>query len=274
MPRATVNGCELFYVVDDYTDPWIPHEAVLMHHGFARSHRWLYGWVPTLARHYAVVRFDARGMGDSQSAPWDFPWSLEAFSDDVLGLMNVLGLEKVHFIGDSMGGLVGATFAAKHSDRLHTLVLCTTPPVLNFGPIPGYKDRISGILALGHWGASPLRKLSPAQSQDPIERSKNAWILMEYKRTPLQVGLAREEWLKRPSSTDITGLLPQIQAPTLVLSPGKVSSERLAKQKMIAQGIPNSRHVVIDEAVDSYISLDFPDRCAAAALEFIRAHQA
>src|SRR5436853_122034 len=110
MPRAKVNGFRMHYVLDDFTDPWLPHETVLMHHGFMRSYRWFYGWVPTIARHYRVVRPDARGHGASEAPGWDFEWSLEGLADDVLGLIDHLGLEKVHYIGESFGGLVGATF--------------------------------------------------------------------------------------------------------------------------------------------------------------------
>ena len=59
------DGTELFYTVDDFTDPWTEPQTVLMHHGMAKNHRMWFGWVPTIARHYRVIRFDMRGMGQS-----------------------------------------------------------------------------------------------------------------------------------------------------------------------------------------------------------------
>ena len=59
------DGAELFYTVDDFTDPWTQPETVVLHHGMAKNHKLWYAWVPILAQHYRVVRFDMRGMGQS-----------------------------------------------------------------------------------------------------------------------------------------------------------------------------------------------------------------
>jgi pimeloyl-ACP methyl ester carboxylesterase len=60
----------LHYTVDDYTDPWKNAQFVVLQHGNGRSSRFWYSWVPYLARHYRVVRPDARGLGSS-SAQFD-----------------------------------------------------------------------------------------------------------------------------------------------------------------------------------------------------------
>ena len=59
------DGCELFYTIDDFTDPWTEPQIVVMHHGMAKNHKLWFGWVPIIARHYRVIRFDMRGMGQS-----------------------------------------------------------------------------------------------------------------------------------------------------------------------------------------------------------------
>src|SRR6267142_1021315 len=59
------DGAELFYTIDDYTDPWTQPETVVLHHGMAKNHQLWYAWIPILAQHYRVVRFDMRGMGQS-----------------------------------------------------------------------------------------------------------------------------------------------------------------------------------------------------------------
>ena len=60
---------EMHYVVDDFTDPWTQPETVLMLHGNAESGLAWWAWVPTLARHYRVVRPDMRGFGQSTPMP-------------------------------------------------------------------------------------------------------------------------------------------------------------------------------------------------------------
>ncbi|HEV8519106.1 MAG TPA: alpha/beta fold hydrolase, partial [Burkholderiales bacterium] len=53
------------YELDDYTDPWKKAPCLLLQHGFARSSRFWYSWVPYLSRFYRVVRPDLRGLGNS-----------------------------------------------------------------------------------------------------------------------------------------------------------------------------------------------------------------
>ena len=55
----------LHYVIDDYTDPWKNAPAIVLQHGFARSAKFWYQWVPYLARFYKVIRTDLRGLGES-----------------------------------------------------------------------------------------------------------------------------------------------------------------------------------------------------------------
>ena len=40
------DGCELFYTIDDFTDPWTEPETVVMHHGMAKNHKLWFGWGP------------------------------------------------------------------------------------------------------------------------------------------------------------------------------------------------------------------------------------
>src|SRR5213082_2776414 len=121
------DGAELFYTVDDYTDPWTQPETVVLHHGMAKNHKLWYAWVPMLAQHYRVVRFDMRGMGQSSVHSPGYLWSLENFDRDLLGLLDQLGLSRVHLIGETVGGSIAMRFATLHQDRLLSLAVCTSP---------------------------------------------------------------------------------------------------------------------------------------------------
>src|ERR1700754_1066658 len=61
---------DLYYDVDDYTAPWRNAPYLVLQHGYGRSGRFWYSWVPYLARFYKVVRPDLRGLGRS-AAPFD-----------------------------------------------------------------------------------------------------------------------------------------------------------------------------------------------------------
>ncbi len=129
MPTLSVTPrAELFYQVDDYTDPWRKPETILLCHGNNESHRAWYGWVPHLARHYKVVRPDMRGFGDSTPMARDFPWTLDIVINDYLALMDHLGIERFHLVGAKIGGVINRAFAARHPHRVHTLTVVGSPP--------------------------------------------------------------------------------------------------------------------------------------------------
>ena len=67
MPYLRLNGLRFHYHLDDYTEPWQAKSVVLLHHAAAGNlHRWR-AWVPTLARHHQVLRFDMRGHAGTPS---------------------------------------------------------------------------------------------------------------------------------------------------------------------------------------------------------------
>ncbi|MFQ6029739.1 MAG: alpha/beta fold hydrolase, partial [Dehalococcoidia bacterium] len=121
------DGIELFYRVDDFTDPWTEPETVVLHHGMAKSHKLWYAWVPIIARHYRVLRYDMRGMGQSSVPEPGYPWSVDNFAADLLEFADKLELEKFHLIGETVGGSISMRFATLHQERLRSLTACTSP---------------------------------------------------------------------------------------------------------------------------------------------------
>ncbi len=115
MPIATVNGVNLAYVVKGRGTPLVAM------HGFAHS---TYTWEPVmdaLSRRCQVFAYDHRGHGASGTpqAPYDIP----ALADDLLGLLNFWGLDRVHLMGHSMGGRTALWFALQRPEKLESLTL-------------------------------------------------------------------------------------------------------------------------------------------------------
>jgi pimeloyl-ACP methyl ester carboxylesterase len=121
MPILDVNGDRFHYHVDDFSDPWLPSDPVLLHHAAGGNlHRWR-AWVPTLARRRRVVRFDMRGHAGTPP-PHGLQYSLPELAADIARVMDGLGIEKAHLVGNSQGGQSAMVLAMKEPDRVDKLV--------------------------------------------------------------------------------------------------------------------------------------------------------
>jgi 3-oxoadipate enol-lactonase len=123
---------------------------------------------------YRVLRFDTRGHGQS-GAPAGAD-SLEQLSDDLKALLDGLGIPATHFVGLSMGGMIGQVFALKHPAMVQSLVLCDTTSRYPAAAAPIWEDRIKAVGAKGmepmvaptleRWFTAPFR----ARRRDLMER--------------------------------------------------------------------------------------------------------
>ncbi len=115
MPYAETNGISLYY--EEYGEG---HPLVLIH-GLGSS---LESWsvqVPIYSQHFRVIVYDNRGSGRSEKP--DYPYTMEQMADDAVGLMDFLGIEKAHFAGKSMGGMISQWIGIKHPTRVNKLVI-------------------------------------------------------------------------------------------------------------------------------------------------------
>ncbi|MGH8012462.1 MAG: alpha/beta fold hydrolase [Candidatus Binataceae bacterium] len=118
MPLAKINGIELYYETHG-TGP-----ALVMAHGAGGNHLSWWQQVPALSQQFRCVTFDHRGFGysgDDSNGPGP-----NAFADDLLGLLDYLGIEKAALAGQSMGGWTVLGLASAHPERVSALVLCDT----------------------------------------------------------------------------------------------------------------------------------------------------
>jgi pimeloyl-ACP methyl ester carboxylesterase len=107
--------------------------VILLHGSGADSCTWE-GVAAVLSKTWRVYAPDLRGHGKSE---WPGEYSLELMRDDVLALMDELGLARVSFVGHSMGGAVAYLITLDHPERVNRLVLEEAPPPLPLGlPVP------------------------------------------------------------------------------------------------------------------------------------------
>ncbi len=118
MPMANVNGININYRVEGQGEPLIMISGSGLDLSSWRSQ------TASFRKYYRIITFDYRGVGKSDKPAG--PYTIKMMADDVLGLMDHLGIEKAHVFGVSMGGMIAQELAINHPERVDKLVLgCT-----------------------------------------------------------------------------------------------------------------------------------------------------
>ncbi len=130
--------------------------------------------VQALKGRYRVLRYDTRGHG--RTAAPSGAYTLDQLADDLKGLLDGLGIAETHFVGLSMGGIIGQIFALKYPARVQSLVLCDTTSRYPTGAASVWEERIKTVSAEGmepmvaptleRWFTAPFR----ARRKDVMEK--------------------------------------------------------------------------------------------------------
>ncbi len=115
--------------------------------------------VPAFTQHFRLLRFDTRGHG--KSLVTEGPYSIEQLGQDVLALLDTLGIQRAHFCGLSMGGLIGQWLGINAGMRLDRLVVCNT--AARIGTPEVWNPRIETVLRDGAAAMVALRDASIAR---------------------------------------------------------------------------------------------------------------
>ena len=119
MPKASesgladVNGIKLYYAIYGSGEP-----LLMLHGGLGHSDVWG-AQIPAFAAKYKVIAVDSRGHG--RSTRDDKPYSYDLMADDVVALLDKLGIDKASIVGWSDGGIIGLDIAIRHPERLDKL---------------------------------------------------------------------------------------------------------------------------------------------------------
>jgi len=236
--RIRTNGIELHYTVDG-EGPWL-----VMSHSLACNGRMWDPQLPALARRFKVLRFDTRGHGLSEAPAGAY--TLEALADDVKGMLDALGIRAAHWVGLSMGGMIGQTFALKYPGVLQSLVLADTtsryPP--EAAPIWAERIRIAESQGmeplvqptLERWFTAPYRASHAAEV---------ARIADMIRATPVAGYVGCSHAIPR---IDLTARLAEIKLPALVIVGEQDTGTPPAMAREIHDNLPGSELVVIASA--------------------------
>ena len=116
--RTKINDIELYYELHGEGEP------VIFSHGWLDDCSIWDSQVEALARKHAVITYDHRGHGRSDSPKGSY--AVQVLANDLSALMNRLGLERATLVGFSLGGMAALVFALEHPNRVAKLVLVGT----------------------------------------------------------------------------------------------------------------------------------------------------
>jgi 3-oxoadipate enol-lactonase len=200
-------------------------------------------WEPQLAafgERFRVLPYDHRGHGASPAPPG--PYSIDEFGNDVVELLDSLGLERVRFCGLSLGGAVGIWLGAYAPERLERTVLCCT--AARFATPEIWAER-----------AATVRR---AQSVEPLaDAVMERWFTPEFRRDrPERVGEVRAMLVATPAEgyaascdalaeCDLRDVLARISVETLVVAGANDPATPPAQAEELVAAIPGSRLEVI-----------------------------
>ncbi len=161
--KARVGDIDIHYEISGQ-GPWVTLSHSLAAHGGM--------WAPqveALSAHFTVLNMDTRGHGQTDAPPG--PYSLEQLADDAHGLLAHLGVARTHWLGLSMGGMIGQVLALRHPEVLDRVVLADTtgqgaPNAVQMWTERAHAARASGMAALveptlARWFTEPFRQREP-----------------------------------------------------------------------------------------------------------------
>lgn len=238
--QISANGVTVNYEIGGLdSGPW-----VVFSHSLGCSKAMWQPQFDALAKSYRVLRYDIRGHGASSTPP--APYSLDMMAQDVKALCDALNIEKCHFVGLSMGGMIGQTVALNHPELLLSLTLADTSS--HYGPdlMPFWEARSQTALMQGmtplvapsleRWFTAPFRAAHPVLMQEAMQ-----WVL----DTPSQ-GYAA--CCMAIAVIDTTARLKEIKVPAQVIVGKDDLATPPAMSELIHARIAGSKLLVLESA--------------------------
>ena len=231
------NGIRIHYELSGRKDG----SVVILSHSLASSLKMWEPQMEMLESHFRVLRYDTRGHGKSEATP--APYTLEFLGEDALGLLDALNIEQVHWVGLSMGGMIGQSIALNHPHRLLSLALCDTAAIIPAEAQPVWDERIEGVRKIG----------MKSQFETTMER----WFTPSFLSLNLPIlALIKEEYLATPAEGYIgcagairklnyLSRLSEINLPTFIMVGGDDPATPVSASKAIHEHIKKSSLVIL-----------------------------
>ncbi|MCR8645354.1 alpha/beta hydrolase [Paenibacillus sp. N1-5-1-14] len=219
--------------------------ALLLLHGYPLDHRMWEAQIEFFRHTHRVIAPDLRGMGQSEGCSTNI--NIDQYADDIIALLDELGINRVTVAGFSMGGYVLFALLRKAPSRISAIVLVNTRA--DSDTLEGQRNRLEASQHLLEHGASSARQAmlskllsdTTVHDQPQLVDQVGSWM---QEQTPIGLVHAQLAMAFRPDSTS---MLASIKVPTIVIGGehDKIIPPALIKQ--LASSIPNAKYRLIAE---------------------------
>lgn len=258
LQTALVNGARIAYRIDGPAGA----PAVMLSNSLMSTHAMWDPQVDALLQRFRVLRYDTRGHGASEVTPGTY--TIELLADDAAALIAHTGIGPVHFVGLSMGGMIGQQLAVRHPEQVLSLSLCDTASEMP--PRAMWEDRIAtarsqGIAAL-------------------VDGTLKRWFVAGFaERAPAAIARVREMIVQTTPAGYIgcasavrdmsqTHILRNIKVPTQVIVGRDDPACTLAQSEVLRREIPGATLHVIDDAAH-LSNIEQPEQFTRLLVDFI-----
>jgi 3-oxoadipate enol-lactonase len=241
MPVIAINNHQTYYEFQDFGN----REVLIFSNSLGTNLSMWQHQVDILSHHFNILRYDTRGHGKSGVPKTSTQtYSIASLGKDVLDLMGYLKIEKAHFCGLSMGGLIGQWLGINAPDRFEKIIIANT--AAKIGNEDGWNQRIQYVKQNGlesitsataeRWFTEGFRMQQPEMIKQ---------VLDNFVKTDLSGYLACCAAVR---DADFRSELHNLEVPTLVISGSKDPVTTVDDAKFLAKRIPVASHVSLSAA--------------------------
>jgi 3-oxoadipate enol-lactonase len=258
--KVTANGIGVNYSLDGPAGA----PVVTLSHSLAATSAMWEPQVKALTARWRVLRYDTRGHGGTDAPAGAY--TLDQLAEDARQLLAALGVKTTHWVGLSMGGMIGQALALKAPELFASLVLCDTSSRVPPEARPTWQERIrtaetQGMApiveaTIGRWFTAPFRDARP-DVVDPVRAMIRATPPAGYAGCCHAI-----------SQLDLTDRLPAIKVPTLVIVGEEDQGTPVAAARAIQERIQGAELVVLTSAAH-LSNLEQPKAFTRALTDFL-----
>ena len=267
MPTLRTNGINLAYEAFGGSG-----EPLVLISGLGYDRWQWHKMTPGLAEHFRVIVFDNRGVGQTDKPAG--PYSAQMLADDTASLIEMLGYQRAHVMGHSMGGYIAQALALSHPAKIDKLILAST----NFGGphhIPVTPEAMKVLTDVSSDAVTRFKN-GLVVSTAPGFAEKNpemidAWLAWRVQnpidptayQAQLAIGMALFD-----EKACFEGKLKDVTAPTLILFGAHDKVVPPGNAELLAREIPHSTIEILPDA-GHFFPIETPDAANAAIIKFL-----